>query len=110
MQVVGVGGLHDGSGCGATAEDGEPEEGMRDADEAKIAARSAAVACERVSRAQLGWPGMQPPFQALLLRQMLDAVGDPSCLRGAKPTAFVPLEQSLDRRPGLEGHEQERQC
>src|SRR5260370_20648963 len=109
MEVVGVGRLHGGCGRGADAEDGEHEDGRRDADEPKRTTGSRAAPETRLARVQRAKPGMQPPTQTLLLRQMLDAIGDPPSLWRAKPATLLAFEQALDGRPGLEGNEQERQ-
>src|SRR5207248_3532054 len=103
VEVVDIGREHRWRGCRADAEDRQHEDGGRYADEAKRAARAttARVPCGRLRT--------EPSVQTLPLRQVLDAIGDSARLRRAKPATLLPFEQALDRRPGLEGDEQERQ-
>src|SRR5260370_31971166 len=108
MEVVGVGRIHGGCGRGSDAEDGQHEDGRRDADEPKRTTGPTAAPETRLARVRRAQPGMQPPTQTLLLRQMLDAIGDPPGLWRAKPATLLAFEQALDGRPGLPGHEEGR--
>src|SRR5207244_12134389 len=99
---VDIGGEHRWRGYSAKAQDRQHEDGGRDADEAKRAARAT------TARVWCGRPRTEPPVQTPKLRQMFDAIGDEAGLWRAEPAALAPFEQALDRRPRLKGHEQER--
>ena len=109
MEVERVGRQHAGGGGSPDAKDGQHQNGACDADDPESPTSPTGVAQPHGCWCRPAWPRMQPPFQALLRLEVLDPIGDPSGLGRAKPGAFVPFEQALQRCPGLEGDEQKRE-
>src|ERR1700682_6404879 len=105
VEVVQIGREHGRCGRRANAEDGQHEDRGRDAYQPKGPTRTPAAPETCLAGERPGLRLTQPAVDALLLRQVLDAVRDPAGLRRAKPPALLPFEQAFDRRPGLEGHE-----